>query len=276
MTVTTAIHPTAVVHPCAEIADGVEIAPYAVIGEEVRIGKNTTIGPHAIVEFTTLGENCRVFSHAIVGTAPQDLKYKGEPTRLVLGNNVTVRECVTLNRGSAATGETRIADNCLFMAYSHVAHDCRIGRGVILANATALAGHVEVGDYAVLSTMIGVHQFVRIGKLAMLGGGAMVSLDIPPYCIAQGDRAHLFGLNLVGLRRAGLPKRAIEQIKQVYRMVFESTSRLEEIVKKLQDPAGNLLPAPDGSPWLPEAAEMIRFLSQSSRGLTRPRRQQEA
>ena len=168
------------------------------------LGPRVSVGPHAVVEFADVGEGCKIHAGAFVGTAPQDLKYRGERTRLVLGPGCVVRESVTLNRGTAATGVTRIGSRCLFMAYSHVAHDCIIGDEVILANSVAIAGHCEVGDWAIIGGMVGLHQFVRVGKLAMIGAGAMVPLDIPPYALAWGDRARLSGLNLIGLRRRGL------------------------------------------------------------------------
>ena len=190
------IHPTAVIHATAKIDPTVQIGPYAVIGEGTVLGPRVTVGPHAVVEFADVGEGCRIFSGAYVGTAPQDLKYRGESTRLILGPGCTVREAVTLNRGTAATGVTKIGARCLFMAYSHVAHDCIIGNEVILANSVAVAGHCEVGDWTILGGMVGLHQFVRVGKLAMIGAGAMVPLDIPPYALAWGDRARLSGLKL--------------------------------------------------------------------------------
>jgi UDP-N-acetylglucosamine acyltransferase len=184
-----AIHPTAIIDPSAQIAAGVQIGPYAVIGPEVVLEARVKIGPHATVEFAEVGEACQIHAGAFVGTAPQDLKYRGERTKLALGPGCVVRECVTLNRGTAATGVTRIGARCLFMAYSHVAHDCVIGSEVIVANSVAIAGHVEVGDGAVLGGLSAIHQFARIGKLAMIGGGAMVPVDVPPFMLAWGDRA---------------------------------------------------------------------------------------
>src|SRR4029077_8167943 len=180
------------------------------------------VGPHAVVEFAEVGEGCQIHASAFVGTAPQDLKYRGEQTRVLLGPGCVVRECVTLNRGTAATGETRIGSRCLFMAYSHVAHDCIIGNEVILANSVAVAGHCEIGDSAVIGGMVGLHQFVRVGKLAMVGAGAMVPLDIAPFTLAWGDRARLNGLNLIGLRRRGYAAPTIAALKQTYRELFAS------------------------------------------------------
>lgn len=259
------IHPTAIIDKNARIAEGVEIGPYVVIGENTVIGAGTKISSHAVIECAEIGENCRIFSHAAIGTAPQDLKYKGEPTKLILGNGCTVREYATLNRGSAASGKTVIGADCLFMAYTHVAHDCIVGDGVIAANAATLGGHVEVGEHAVLSSLIAVHQFTKIGKLAMVGGGAMVSLDILPFTQAQGDRAKLVGLNLVGLKRKGYSNSAIEDIKSAYRTLFLSGLTLEEAVDQLE-----------ASSPAKEVRGMIDFIHSSKRGICRPGRKETA
>lgn len=253
------VHPTAVVHSSAQLEEGVEIGPYAVIGEETALGPGTTVGAHAIVEFAVLGAHNRVFPGAFVGTAPQDLKYAGEKTRLVMGDRNTVRECVTLNRGTNATGETRIGSGCLFMAYSHVAHDCRIGDGVILANGTALAGHIEIGDRAVISGLVGMHQFIRVGTLAMVGGGSMVALDILPYCVAQGDRAVLRGINLLGLKRAGLDLKAATAVKTAYKTLFFAGLSLEAALEEIK--MGGTTP---------EVRTMLQFIETSKRGIARP------
>ncbi|MBI5238866.1 MAG: acyl-ACP--UDP-N-acetylglucosamine O-acyltransferase [Elusimicrobia bacterium] len=253
------IHPTAVVHPAAKIDPSVEIGPFAVIGPDTVIGPGCFIGPHCVVEYATLGRENRLAASCFVGGPPQDLHYKGEPTRLVMGDRNTVREGATLNRGTTATHETRIGSGCLFMALSHVAHDCRVGNNVIMANATGLAGHVEVADNAILSTMIGVHQFTRIGRMVMVSAGSMIGKDVPPFCVAQGDRAHLRGLNLVGLRRSGLKPPAIRALKDAYATLFLSGLRLDEAAAKLRA-AGPT----------PEVAEMLDFIAKTKRGVTRP------
>jgi UDP-N-acetylglucosamine acyltransferase len=258
-TASPAIHPTAVIHPSAKIADCVEIGPYAVIGEGVTLHPRVQVGPHAVVEYAEVGEACRIFAGAFVGTAPQDLKYRGERTKLILGPGCVVRECVTLNRGTAATGETRIGSRCLFMAYSHVAHDCIIGNEVILANSVAVAGHCEVGDACVIGGMVGLHQFVRVGKMAMIGAGAMVPLDIPPYTMAWGDRARLNGLNLIGLRRRGFHAEQISSLKKAYRELFSSEQPIADLLKQM-GARQNSEPVND----------LIAFLSKSSRGFCRP------
>jgi UDP-N-acetylglucosamine acyltransferase len=259
------LHPTAVIHPTAQIGEKVEIGPYAVIGEDVVLHPRVRIGPHAVVEFAEVGEACQIHAGAFVGTAPQDLKYRGERTRVVLGPGCVVRECVTLNRGTAATGATRIGPRCLFMAYSHVAHDCLIGQEVIMANSVALAGHVEIGDWAVLGGMAAVHQFTRIGKLAMIGGGAMVPLDVPPFMTAWGDRARLSGLNLTGLKRRGYSPEMMGELKKAYRTLFSSTQPLkDQVAKMLQD-----------NPSAP-VRELLTFIEASPRGICRPSKKTSA
>ena len=255
-----AIHPTAVVHPTAKLDPSVEVGPFAVIGPETVIGPGCLIGPHCVVEYATLGRDNRLVASCFVGGPPQDLHYKGEPTRLVMGDRNLVREGVTLNRGTTATNETRIGSGCLFMALSHVAHDCRVGNNVIMANATGLAGHVQVGDGAILSTVIGVHQFTRIGRLAMVSAGSMIGKDIPPFCVAQGDRAHLRGLNLIGLKRAGFAPAAIRELKDAYAALFQPGLRLEEAAAKLRASGPG-----------PEVTEFLEFISQGKRGITRPK-----
>ena len=256
----TPIHPTAVIHPTASVDPTAEIGPYAVIGEGVRIGAQTRVGSHAVIEFARIGQACQIYSHAFVGTAPQDLKYRGEKTRIVIGDGTIVRECATLNRGTARTGQTLIGRRCLVMAYAHVAHDCVIEDEVILANSVAVAGHVQIGAGAIVGGLSGIHQFVRIGRLAMIGAGAMVALDIPPFCTVWGDRAKLVGLNTEGLKRRHYSKAAIESLKKAYRQVFFSTKTVKQAVAQHEAarPAG-------------EVAELLGFIKDSTRGVCRPR-----
>ena len=253
------IHSTALVDKSAEIGSGVEIGPYAVIGKRVKINDGTKIGPHSVIECAEIGKNCSIFSSVFIGSAPQDLKYRDEETKIVLGDNCIVRECVTLNRGTSAHGLTEIGSDCMFQAYSHVGHDCVVGSGVIMSNCATLAGHVSVGDNAIISGLVAVHQFVRIGRLAMVGGGAMVTLDIPPYCIAQGDRAKLFGLNLVGLKRRGFTDSLMKEIKSAYRTIFFSGLVVSEAIAKIEM-----------SVLSGEAKEFTDFIKGSKRGITRP------
>ena len=258
-TETRLIHPTAVIHQTARLDPSVKIGPYAVIGEDVTLAPRVSVGPHAVVEFAEVGEGCQIHAGAFVGTAPQDLKYRGERTKLILGPGCVVREAVTLNRGTAATGVTRIGARCLFMAYSHVAHDCLIGSEVILANSVAVAGHCEVGDWAIIGGMVGLHQFVRVGKLAMIGAGAMVPLDIPPYVLAWGDRAGLSGLNLIGLRRRGFDQETIKDLKIAYRDIFNPSAPMKDHLTRLLKVKRT-----------PPVKEFLTFIQESQRGICRP------
>lgn len=257
------IQKTAIIHPTAQIAQDVEVGHYAIIGENTVIKSGTKIGCHSVIEFAEIDTNCNIFSHASIGAAPQDLKYKSEPTKIIIGKNCTVREFVTLNRGTSATGKTIIGDDCLFMAYSHVAHDCNVGTNVIMANAATLGGHVEIGDYTVLGGLVAVHQFTRVGRFAMIGGGAMVSLDILPFTQAQGDRAKLAGLNLVGMKRRGMSVEIIEEIKSAYRVLFLSGLPMEEALDQLEATSPGK-----------EIREMIEFIHTSKRGICRPTRKE--
>ncbi len=231
------IHSTAIVHPSARIGEGVEIGPYAIIGEHVSLGAGTWVGPHAVIEgWTEIGRENKIFQFASVGATPQDLKFHGEKSFLRLGDRNIIREFATIHRGTeGGGGETVIGDDCLLMAYTHVAHDCRVGNRVILGNAATLAGHVSLDDYAILSALCAIHQFVRIGAHAMIGGGSMVTQDIPPYVMAQGDRARPMGINQVGLKRRGFSEEIIRDIKQSYKLVFRSGLRIEEAIEKIED-----------------------------------------
>lgn len=230
-----AIHKTAIVDPSAKIDPTAEIGPYAVIGPDAEIGPRTKVGAHAVVEHATLGADNVLHAGCYVGTPPQDLKYAGEKTRLVMGDKNTVRECVTINRGTAqGGGVTRIGSNCLFMACSHVAHDCVVGDGVIVVNAVLLAGHIRVGDGAVLGGGCAIHQHTRIGRLAMLGGGSMNGQDVLPFATTQGDRATMRGINMLGLKRAGVPPESRSALKDAYKTLFLSGLGQAEALAKLK------------------------------------------
>lgn len=255
------IHPTAIVHPAARIDEGVEIGPYAVIGENVSIGAGTVVGPHTVIEgWTQIGRDNRIFQFASVGAAPQDLKFHGEQTTLRIGDRNTIREFVTLHRGTeSGGGETVVGSDNLFLAYSHVAHDCRVANRVILSNGATLAGHVHVDDYAILSGLCAVHQFTRVGAHAMVAGGAMVNQDVAPYTIVQGDRAKTVGINLVGLQRRGFSEAAIRNIKKAYKLIFRSRLRIEEALERIETELG------EG----PEHKVLADFVRHSQRGITR-------
>ena len=255
------IHPTAAVARGAELDDGVKVDAYAVIGPHVRIGRGSWIGPHAVVEGrTTLGARNRIFQFASVGAAPQDLKFRGEASILTFGDDNIVREFASLNPGTAAGGmTTRIGNGCLFMVSSHVAHDCRVGDHVVLANGAALGGHVEVGDFAIVGGLAGVHQYVRIGESALCAAGAMVSMDAPPFCTVAGDRARLHGLNLLGLRRRGFAPATISAIKRAYRLLFQGGGPRRPAIEATRQMLGQV----------PEVRRLVDFLAASRRGVCR-------
>lgn len=255
------IHPTAIIDPSAKIDPSTHIGPYSIIGANVVIGKENQIGPYCVIENTTMGDKNRIIASAFIGVAPQDLSYKGEDTRVVMGDGNQIRECVTIHRSTKLDVPTSIGNNCLLMANSHVAHDCHLGNNIIVANCTGIAGHVIVEDRVVMSGMVGVHQFVRVGTMAMLSGGAMVPLDIPPYCIAQGERARLVGLNIVGMRRAGLSRETIMQIRQAFKFLFRGNKRLEDALTELE-----------ATHPCKEVQHMIDFCRTSPRGITAAKR----
>jgi UDP-N-acetylglucosamine acyltransferase len=256
-----AIHPTAVVEQGAEIDPSCEIGPYAVIGPQVKMGPRNVVGAHAVLDGdTTFGEGNRVFPHACIGQIPQDLKFHGEKTKIVIGDRNIFREFITVHLGTeGGGGVTRIGSKCLMMANSHVAHDVQMGDGCILANSVALAGHVVLEDHVIVGGLAGVHQFTRVGRLAFISGGALVVMDVPPYCTAQGDRAELQGLNTVGLSRAGFTEEQIARVKKAYKALFRSKLGLREAISQVRAEYGSQ----------PEIAHFLSFLEGSQRGITR-------
>ena len=255
------IHPTAIIHPKAELAGTVTVGPYSIIGEGVKIGEGTQVGSHVVIEkWTEIGCDNQIFQFASVGAGPQDLKYRGEETWLTIGDRNRIREFATLHRGTVdGGGRTVVGSDNLFMAYSHVAHDCKVHNRVVMANAATLAGHVEVEDNAILGGLVAVHQFCRVGCHTMISGGAMVAQDIPPYTIAQGDRAKTIGLNLVGLKRRGFPESTIRGIKHAYRLMFRSGLRLEEALDRIEQEYGSI----------EEVSRFTAFIKESHRGIAR-------
>lgn len=255
------IHPSAIIHPSADIGENVSIGPFSIIGEDVRIGTGTVIDSHVVVDrWTDIGCDNHIFQFASIGAEPQDLKYQGEKTILKIGDRNRIREFVTLNRGTPGGGGlTQIGNDNLFMSYSHVAHDCRVGEQVILANGATLAGHVEVEDYAILGGLSAVHQFCRIGCHTMTSGGAMITQDILPFTVAQGDRAKMMGLNLVGLKRRGFPPATIRGIKQAYRLLLRSGLRMEEALRQIEEDLE----------MTPELQHFVEFVRNSQRGIAR-------
>jgi UDP-N-acetylglucosamine acyltransferase len=255
------IHSTAIISPDAQLEEGVEIGPYVVIGSDVKIGKNTIIGPHAVIEdFTHIGEGCHIHQFCSIGAPPQDLKFGGEKTRVVIGNFNIIREFVTINRSTKADiGVTIIGDHNLLMAYCHVAHNCKLGDRIVMANAATLAGHVLVEDYAIIGGLTGIHQFSYIGAHCIIGGVSAVAKDVPPYTMASGNHAKLFGLNLVGLKRRNFSEKTIKALKDAYRIIFRSHLLLEAALKKAQDEVENY----------PEVLHFIQFIKESKRGVCR-------
>jgi len=256
------IHPTAIVDPKAKIGEEVEIGPYSVIEKGVSIGEGTKIGSHVVIrEGTQIGKQCQVFQFASIGEAPQFLGYKGEKTSLQMGDRNIIREFVTLHRGTPhGGGKTVIGNNNYFMAYCHVAHDCQIGNDVIMSNAATLAGHIVIEDRAIIGGIVAIHQFCRVGTYAILGGFSGVLLDIPPYTKAQGDRAKLFGLNTVGLKRANFSEETMKALKKAYRIIFRSGLRLEKAIKTVGE---------DEISHTPEVQHLLHFIQHSKRGIAR-------
>lgn len=255
------IHPTAIIDSTAKLATDVEVAPYAIIGKHVTIGKGTSVGAHSVIgDWTEIGENNQIYHLASVGPAPQDLKYRGEECWTRIGNNNIIREFATIHRGTVTgVSETVVGNNNLFMAYSHVAHDCRIGNNVVMANAATLAGHVTVEDSVILGGLVAVHQFSTIGAHAMVGGGTLVVLDIPPYLISTpGKRdAKLRGLNLIGLKRRGFSDETISKLKKAYKTLFMANLKMPEAINRLK------LEITD----CPEVDYLVAFIERSERGI---------
>jgi UDP-N-acetylglucosamine acyltransferase len=257
------IHSTAIIDPSAQLAAGVEVGPYAIIGREVTIGAGSKVGAHAVIgDWTSIGENNQIFAQSSVGAPPQDLKYRGEECWTRIGDNNLVREFATIHRGTVTGhGETVVGNGNLFMAYSHVAHDCRIGNGVVMANVATLAGHVTVEDNVILGGLVAVHQFSTIGAFAMVGGGTMVGMDILPYTIATSDKreAKLRGLNLIGLKRRGFTDEAIGNIKKAYKTLFMAGLKQDQAIIKIR---AEII----GSP---EVDYLLAFIERSERGICR-------
>ncbi len=255
------IHPTAIIHKDAELDSSVTVGPYCTIGEHVKIGKNTHLRSHIVIDgWTTIGADNTIYPFTSIGLEPQDLKYKGEKSRVIIGDHNTIREYVTLHRGTKSGGGiTQIGKDNVLMAYTHVAHDCILGDRVIMSNAATLAGSITVGDDAIIGGLSGIHQFVRIGSYAMVGGCSAVAQDVPPYVRVAGNHAKLYGLNSIGLKRHGFSSEQITTLKFVYKLIFRSGLTLKDAVRQSREKWPNL----------PEVERFLSFVEKSERGICR-------
>ncbi len=255
------IHSTAILDPGAELDENVTVGPYCVIRDNVKIGSNTVIGSHVTIDpFVTIEPDCRIFQHAAIGAVPQALKFKDEITHVKIGRGTIIREFATIHRGTEfGVGITEIGEENFLMAYSHVAHDCKTGKNVVFANSATLAGHIFIDDHVVIGGLVAIHQFVRIGKYAYVGGKSAVVKDIPPYVMAAGDRAKLHGLNSVGLKRHGFSPSTLSALKKAYRIIFRIGLTLNEAFERVKAQVENA----------PEVDALIDFIKSSQRGITR-------
>jgi len=250
--------PLSYVDAGANIARNVVIEPFVTIEKNVTIGSGTWIGSNVtIMEGATIGENCRIFPGAVISAIPQDLKFGGEKSEVIIGNNTTIRECVTINRGTKETGKTKIGNDCLLMAYSHIAHDCYIGNNCIIVNGVALGGHITIGDWVIIGGLSAIHQFVHIGSHAMISGGALVRKDVPPFVKAAREPLSFVGINSIGLRRRGFKDEKIQEIQNIYRILFQSNKNTTQAIAKIEAE----LPAS------PEKDNIISFIQNSGRGI---------
>lgn len=250
--------PLAYVHPQAKIANNVVIEPFVTIHKNVEIGEGTWIGSNVtIMEGARIGKNCRIFPGAVISAVPQDLKFGGEDSLAIIGDNTTIRECVTINRGTNYSGKTAIGNNCLIMAYAHIAHDCHIGNNVIVVNSVQLGGHITIGDWAIIGGLTAVHQFVKIGQHCMVSGGSLVRKDIPPYLKAAREPLSFVGINSIGLRRRGFETEKIREIQNIYRTIFQSNLNNTQALDKLEAEFA----------VSPERDEIIDFIRNSGRGV---------
>lgn len=252
--------PLAYVHPESQVADNVVIEPFVTVDKDVVIGEGTRIGSNAtILPGTRIGKNCRIFPGAVIGAVPQDLKFKGEYTTVEIGDNTTIRECVTVNRGTIARGKTVIGSNCLIMAYVHIAHDCIVGSNVILVNSTQLAGEVTVDDWAIIGGMSAIHQFVRVGTHVMISGGSLVRKDVPPFIKAGREPLSYVGINSIGLRRRNYNNDKIREIQDIYRYIYQKGLNTTQAIEIIEAEMAAT----------PERDEILLFVKDSKRGIIR-------
>jgi len=253
------IHPTAIIDSGAELASGVKVGPYSIIGGHVTIGADTEIGSHVVIEGRTqIGERNKISPFSCIGTPPQDISYSGEDTRVKIGDENIIREYVTINRASTKENwETIVGSHNFIMAYSHIAHDCIFGDHIIMANLATFGGHTHVGDYANFGGLAAVHQFVRIGAYTFIAGGAEVAQDIPPFMMAAGSRARLYGISQKGLSRQGFPRETVDGLKKAYRIIWRESRRLEEGIQRVREEIDSF----------PELESLLNFLKDSKRGI---------
>jgi UDP-N-acetylglucosamine acyltransferase len=260
----TEIHPTAVVHDGAVLDEGASIGPFCIVGPKVKIGAGSQLQSHVVVEGRTeIGSGCTVYPFSYLGQPPQDVKYKGEDTAVKIGNNNQIREYVTIHRASVkGDGVTEVGDGNFLMAYVHIAHDCKLGSHIVIANYSGLSGHVELEDHVMVGGLTGIHQFVRVGKYAMVGGFTGVGSDVPPFMLSTGTgtgRAKLYGLNTVGLKRHGFSNEDVSELKQAYKILFRGNLGMSEAIKKVQEEL----------PYTEHIAYLIEFIQKNKRGIIR-------
>jgi len=254
------IHESAIVSKKAKLAKGIEVGAYSIIRDNVVIGEDCKIGSHCLIEGnTTIGKSCEIFTGSVIGSPPQDLKFRGEDSALIIGDNNIIREYCTFNPGTGEGGSTRVGNNNLFMAYSHVAHDCYVGNSCVIANNGTLAGHVTIEDKAVVGGLVAIHQFVTVGTLSIIGGCSKVVQDIPPFSTCDGHPARVYGLNLIGLRRHGIKKECIHQLNHIFRILFNSGLSIKHGLEKVEEE----------NKLCDEAMYLINFVKKSQRGISR-------
>ena len=252
------VHATAIIHKDAQLSGDVKVGPYAIINDEVEIGEGTQIGSHVLIDSGTIvGKNCRIHHGAVLGTPPQDLKFGGEKTQLIIGDGTTIREYATLNRGTDYRWKTLVGKGCFIMIYAHVAHDCLLGDNVILANSANLAGHVEIGDCAIIGGVVPIHQFVKIGAHSIVGGGFRVQKDVCPFALVGGYPLKTMGLNIIGLKRRGFPPKTVDILKQVFELLFRSKLNTSQALERIR---AEIEP-------VPEVKMILDFISKSGRGI---------
>ena len=255
------IHPSAVVSPRAKIGEGVTIGPYSIIGEKVTVGRDTIIGSHVVIDGSTvIGEKNRIHPFVSIGLPPQDIGYKGEDTRVIIGDENIVREFVTINKATTKQDRvTKVGNSNYLMAYAHIAHDCILGNSIIMSNVATLGGHIEIGDHAIIGGLVAIHQFVRIGTYAFIGGKSATAKDIPPFMMASGDRAKLYGLNARGLKREGFSQEKIDNLKKAYQIIWRDHHLLHEALERVRREI----------PPFEELQMLLDFLVSSKRGVVR-------